>query len=108
MLVDLAVDGARRDQLVVRPAGGDAAVVEDDDLVGERDRRETVRDDERRPAPHRLAQAEPDLRLGRRVDRGGRVVEDQDRGSRSSARAIAIRWRWPPESVIPRSPIMVS
>ena len=27
---------------------------------------------------HRLAQAEPDLRLGRRVDRRGRVVEDQD------------------------------
>ena len=30
------------------------------------------------------------------------------RGSRMSARAIAIRWRWPPESVIPRSPIVVS
>ena len=27
---------------------------------------------------HRLAQAVADLRLGRRVDRGGRVVEDQD------------------------------
>ncbi len=30
------------------------------------------------------------------------------RGSTTSARAIAIRWRWPPESVIPRSPITVS
>ena len=30
------------------------------------------------------------------------------RGSTSSARAIATRWRWPPESVIPRSPITVS
>ena len=30
------------------------------------------------------------------------------RGSTISARAIAIRWRWPPESVIPRSPITVS
>ena len=29
-------------------------------------------------------------------------------GSTTSARAIAIRWRWPPESVIPRSPITVS
>ena len=27
------------------------------------------------------------------------------RGSASSARAIAIRWRWPPDSVSPRSPI---
>ena len=30
------------------------------------------------------------------------------RGSIASARAIAMRWRWPPESVIPRSPITVS
>ena len=30
------------------------------------------------------------------------------RGSISSARAIAMRWRWPPESVSPRSPIWVS
>ena len=30
------------------------------------------------------------------------------RGSAISARAIAIRWRWPPESVSPRSPTMVS
>ena len=30
------------------------------------------------------------------------------RGLASSARAIAIRWRWPPERVRPRSPIWVS
>ena len=30
------------------------------------------------------------------------------RGSTTSARAIASRWRCPPESVIPRSPITVS
>ncbi len=30
------------------------------------------------------------------------------RGSTMSARAIAIRWRCPPESVIPRSPMTVS
>ena len=30
------------------------------------------------------------------------------RGSASSARAIATRWRCPPESVRPRSPITVS
>ena len=28
--------------------------------------------------------------------------------SRTSARAIATRWRWPPESVMPRSPTSVS
>ena len=30
------------------------------------------------------------------------------RGSAISARAIATRWRWPPESVRPRSPTIVS
>ena len=30
------------------------------------------------------------------------------RGSASSARAIATRWRWPPERVSPRSPTLVS
>ena len=30
------------------------------------------------------------------------------RGSASSARAMAIRWRWPPLSVRPRSPTRVS
>src|SRR5947208_3338401 len=39
VLVDLAVDLARPDQVVVGAARGDAAVVEDDDLVGERDGR---------------------------------------------------------------------
>ena len=28
--------------------------------------------------------------------------------SRSSARAIAMRWRWPPESLMPRSPTTVA
>ena len=61
-----------------------------------------------RPA-HRLAQAEPDARL--RAWR--RPTPSRRRGSgcagrRRSARAIAIRWRWPPESVMPRSPTTVS
>ena len=30
------------------------------------------------------------------------------RGSARSARAIASRWRWPPDSVSPRSPTRVS
>ena len=76
-----------------------AAVVEHDDLVGERDRREPVGDDERRAAPHRLAQARADPRLGGRVDRGGRVVEDQDarvdeeRAGDREALALAARER---------------
>ena len=59
-------------------ARDDAAGFEDDDLVGERDRRETVRDDHGRPAAHRLAQPDADLRLGCGIHGRRRVVEDQD------------------------------
>ena len=55
-----------------------------------------------------LAQRLLDRLLGRGVDGGRRVVEHEDPGSLSSARAIAIRWRWPPLSVSPRSPTRVS
>ena len=67
-----------REQLVVRALRRDATVLEDDDLVGQRDRREPVGDHERRAPGHHLAQRELDLLLGRGVDRRGRVVEDQD------------------------------
>jgi hypothetical protein len=48
------------------------------DLVGEGDRRQAVGDDDRRPVAHHLAEARPDARFRRRVDGGGRVVEDED------------------------------
>ena len=85
----------------MRAARGDPPVVEHDDLVGERDRREPVRDDERRAVPRRRAQADPDLRLGGRVDRGRRVVEDEDprvdreRSRDRDALALAARERDP-------------
>src|SRR6478736_4578282 len=60
VLVDVVVDRARVEQLVVGAARGDAALVEDDDLVGERDRREAVGDDQGRPVAHRLAEADAD------------------------------------------------
>ena len=72
------VEAAALQQLLVGAAVDDPAAVDDDDLVGERDRREAVGDDEGRPALHHLAQAALDRRLGARVDRGGGVVEDQD------------------------------
>src|SRR5437588_2115938 len=78
VLVDVAVDRTRLEQLLVRPAGDDPSLVKDDDLVCERDRREAVGDDQRRAAAHRLAQPEPDPRLCGRVDRRRGVVEDED------------------------------
>jgi len=56
----------------------DAAVLEHDDQVGTTDRRETVSDDERGPVLEQQAQRLLDLPLGADVDRGRRLVEDQD------------------------------
>ena len=49
-----------------------------------------------------------DRLLGRRIQTGRRLVENQDRRVADDRAAIAMRWRWPPESVTPRSPTIVS
>ena len=90
VLVDLTVDGARLGELGLRPARHHPPVVEDDHLVRERDRRQAMGDDQRRPSLHRLAEAEPDPRLRRRVHRGCGVVEDEDARAHRNARG---RWR---------------
>src|SRR6266540_2199096 len=64
VVVDVAVHLARREQFLVCSAGCDAPVVEHDDLVCQRDRRETVGDDQGCPVSHRLAQADADSRFG--------------------------------------------
>ena len=75
VLVDVAVDGARLEQLLVRAAGRDPPVVEDDDLVGERDRREAVGDDQRRP-----------VRASPRAGRRGSAPRSRRRPRRSRRR----------------------
>ena len=68
---------SRRRSSACVPSSAMRPSVDDRDAVGERDRRGTVRDHERRPAGHHLRQRGADLVLLRRVDRRGRVVEDQ-------------------------------
>jgi hypothetical protein len=82
LLDDLAVEALLREQLLVRAVRGDPAALQHDDLVGERDRREAMRDHERGAALHHLAERQLDLLLGGGVDRGGRVVEHEDAGVR--------------------------
>jgi hypothetical protein len=52
----------------VRPAIDDPPAIEHDDLIGQRDGGEAVRDDERRPSLHRLPQPGLDLCLRPGVD----------------------------------------
>ena len=74
---ELAVQRAAPGQFLVRAAVGDPAVVQDHDPVGQVQRGPAVRDDQRGPAAHHLAQRGVDLRLQPRVDGRGGVVEDQ-------------------------------
>ena len=69
-----------------------------------RDARPPPRCAPRRPPP---ARAGSPLRSRRRRWRACRRGSGS-RGRSSSARASAVRWRWPPESITPRSPTTVS
>ena len=62
--------------------------------------REIVRDEQDREAELALqvAQQVEDLRLDRDVERGDRLVGTMNSGSSASARAMPMRWRWPPEN----------
>ena len=71
--------GRLREQLRVRAAFDDPALVEHDDLVGIDDGREAVGDDDRRAAARDAVERLLDRRLGAAVERAGRFVEDQDR-----------------------------
>ena len=80
---------------------GDQPQVHDRDGVGHvADDREIVRDEEKAEVEltRELHQEVRDLRLRRGVERRQRLVEDDDGRFAASARAMAMRWRWPPEN----------
>jgi hypothetical protein len=47
---------------------------------------------------HQLFQEVENLSLGGDVQRGGRLIRDQELWPQAIAIAITTRWRWPPES----------
>ena len=66
-----------------------AEVLHDGEVVGHEHQREVE------PALQ-VAQQVEDLRLDRHVEGRHRLVGDEERGSTTRARAMPIRWRWPP------------
>src|SRR5215211_9099931 len=76
--VEARVRAARVEQLLVRALLLDPAVVEHDDVARAADRREAVRDHDRRPAGQQPPQPVLDLRLRAHVHVRGRLVEDED------------------------------
>ena len=73
------VQRARGEQLRVRAARDDAAVIHDDDTVGLLHGGQPVRDDDRRALRHELFERLLHEQLALRVERARRLVEQQDR-----------------------------
>jgi hypothetical protein len=87
---------------------GDLPVVEDDDLVGVDDRRQPVRDDQRRAVGGDEVERGLDLLLG--VVSSAEVASSRMRigGAFRTVRAMATRCFSPPDSFRPRSPTSVA
>ena len=67
-----------------------------------------MRDDDGRTVRHQFFQGFPHRMLVDRIEMRCRLIQDQHWCVLRKARAMATRWRWPPESRIPRSPTFVS
>jgi hypothetical protein len=95
-------------ELFVGAIGDDAAVFEDQDAVGDGDGAEAVGDDEGGAAFHQFGERVLDHGLAF-AESSALVASSRMRigASRRKARAMAMRWRWPPESWSPRSPTSV-
>ena len=67
-----------RHQLIVAPLLDDMAAIDHQHLVGVLDRRQSVRDDERRPAFEQMLQGLLDERFRFGIERRGGLIQDQD------------------------------
>ncbi len=78
-LVELLVQAAGVTQFVVAAPFDDPTVVEDEDLIGVGDRRQTVRDHERGAPTERLGECLLHMGLVFGVEMTRRLIEDHDR-----------------------------
>lgn len=96
------------DQGVVGAGLHDAPHVHDDDPVGMAHGGQTVGNDEHGAALADVLHVALDDGLRLVVERAGGFVQDEDAGLVNRARAMAMRWRCPPERLPPCSPTRVS
>src|SRR5205085_5219737 len=80
LLIQLPISAAEPDQLPVCAALDDLAALEHQDLIGALDRRQPVRDDERRSPVAQGAEAIADQRLALAVEARRGFVEDENSG----------------------------
>src|SRR6266704_7122981 len=76
--MELPVDPVQREQLVVRASFRDGSVLEDEDIVGIADRAQAVSDRDHGASLHQALERLDDDPFGFGVERGSRLVEDED------------------------------
>ena len=102
------VGAARLHQFVVRAALDDAAVLHQQDQIGAADRRQPVRDDERRAPGEQRRHRRLNELLALGVEVARRLVEDQDLRRREDRARDRQPLLLAAESFTPRSPMNVS
>ena len=102
--VEGGVAAAGADELIVGAVLDEAAALNGHDAITGAHRREAVRDDEDGAAAGDLAQVLLDGALALVVERARRLVENEN----ARVANQAMRCRWPPDRLLPRSPTIVS
>ena len=103
-LGEAGIDAAFAEQALMRALFHQPPLIEHEDAVGARHRGETVGDDQR-GAPLMFASSARCTRVSL-SESSALVASSSNRigASRNTARAMAMRWRWPAESVTPPPP----
>ena len=99
LLVELGVQAASREKLLVDAALHDPSAIHDEDGVGAKDRAEAVGDDETRPPGEEGLERLLDQRLERESSDDVASSRISSLGSRRTTRASARRCFSPPESL---------
>ena len=107
-MIQLGVASLRRQQLLVRPALDDAAVLHQQDQVGAPNRRQAMRDDERGASREQCRQRSLDQLLALRVEIARGLVENQYLRCGEQRARDREPLLLPSRQLTPRSPMKVS
>ncbi len=102
--MQLGVHALMLQQVMVRSALHDPPVFNHHDFISLLNGRQTVSDNQRGTVFLQLIQRRLNGTLGLGIQRRGGFIKDQDRAVTQQRAG----WRWPPDSITPFSPMMVS
>src|SRR6185369_7522908 len=99
LLVESRVEAVAGQQLLVSPSLDDAALLQDQDLIGTEDRAQAMGDDQAGPPHQERLQRTLDEGLGARIEGRGGLVQDEEARVAQDGSAMARRCFSPPDSL---------